>query len=311
MRELLRRIFLHDLLLKAVALVLAVVLFVVVRGDKDAATGAFVKVIYVLPKDRVLTTDPAAELRVAIRGPWTRVSRFDERDLDPVRVDLTSARNGDFRFTEDMVKLPVGLRVSSIAPASVALKFEPRVERTVPVQPILEGEPAAGFRAVRSIASPAQVRVSGAKSVVEAILRVPTRPLRIEEARGPVRGPVHLEAPPPHAAFEGVEEVVVAVEIEKALEERIVRGLPVRVTGASRLDAEAEPPTADVMLRGPAEALSQVAPGSPSLLVDAQAEDARPPAAYRKRISIVGLPTGVAAEVRPEAVTLVTRRRRD
>lgn len=311
MRALLRRVFLHDWWLKLVSLALAVVLFVVVRGDKDAATGTFVKVIYVLPKDRVLVSDPVGELRVSIRGPWTRVSRFDERDLDPVRVDLTAAKSGDFRFSEDMIKLPVGLRVASIAPASVPLKFEAKVERTVPVQPILEGEPAPGFRVARSTASPSLVKVAGAKSAVEAVQRVSTRPLRIAEARGPVRGEVQLESPPPHTLIDGSGQVTVTVEVEQVLQERILRGLPVRVSGLGRLDGEPEPAAADVTLRGPADALAQVAPGTPSLLVDAQAEDSRPPGAWRKRISVAGLPPGVAAEVRPEAVTLVTKRRRD
>ena len=56
-------------------LLTAVVLFVFVRGDKDAAAGAFVRVIYVLPKDRVLVSEPTSELRVSVRGPWTNFRR--------------------------------------------------------------------------------------------------------------------------------------------------------------------------------------------------------------------------------------------
>jgi YbbR domain-containing protein len=310
-RAVLRRWFLHDSLLKGVSLALAMVLFVVVRGDKDAATGGFVKVIYLLPKDKVLTSDPAAELKISVRGPWTRVSRFDEHDVEPVRVDLQSVPSGDFRFGEDMIKLPVGLRLSSITPASVKLTFEPRVERTVPVQPTTEGEVAPGYRVVRSTASPREVRVVGAKSVVEGMQRASTRPLRIADARATVSGAVRLEAPPPHASFDPDPQVEVEVEVVQAIGERTLSAVPVRVTGLSRLDGSLEPELADVVLRGPAEALQQVAPGSPSLLVDAQAEDARPIGTFRKRISVVGLPQGVAAEVRPESVTLVTRRRRD
>jgi hypothetical protein len=306
----LHRMFFDDSLLKGVSLVLAVVLFVIVRGEKDATTAAYVKVIYVLPKDRVLVSDPLAELRVGVRGPWTRVSRFDERELDPIRVDLTRVQSGDLHFAEDMVRLPVGLRVASITPASVPLKFEPRVERTVPIQPILEGEPEKGYRVERTEAHPREVRVSGAKSVVQGIQRAPTRPLRVEGARAPVHGQARLEAPPPHASFDG-EEVTIDAEVVPALAERTLKALPVRVAGVARLEAHVEPEVADVVLRGPAEALAGVPPGAPSLLVEAQAEDARPPGLFRKRVTVVGLPTGVAAEARPESVTLVTRRRRD
>jgi len=311
LRRLLRDIFVNDALLKAVSLVLSVVLFLVVRGDKDAAAGAYAKVIYVLPPDRVLVSDPQSDVRLGVRGPWTRVSRLDERDIEAIRVDLTRAPNGDFAFTEDMIKLPTGLRLASITPPSVKLKFEPRVSREVPVQPILEGEPLRGFRVERSEASPRTVRIVGAKSVVEGVQRARTRPLRVTDARAPVKDDVALEPAPPHAQWDGVSTVTVAAEVVPVLAEKRVAALPVRVTGAERLEATVEPETADVVLRGPEEALAQVTPGMPSLIVDAAADDARPPGASRKRISVVNLPPGVAAEVRPESVTLVTRRRRD
>jgi YbbR domain-containing protein len=257
----------------------------------------------------VLVSDPLAEVRVSVRGPFTRVNRLDEHDLDPVRIELAAHSDGDLRLTDDMVRLPPGMRVVSISPATVRLRFEPRVERSVPVLPVLEGLPAAGFRVVRSNATPKQVRASGARSVVEGIARAQTVPLRVADARGPVRGQVELVPPPPHAEWRTDGPITVEAEIEPALAERVLHGVAVRVTGASRVEARCEPDAAQVMLRGPAEALAAVGPGVPSLLVDAQAEDARPPGTFRKRISVVGLPAGIAAEVRPEAVTVVTRRR--
>jgi hypothetical protein len=154
------------------------------------------------------------------------------------------------------------------------------------------------------------VRVSGARSVVEGIARAPTQPLRIAEAREPVREEVQLAPAPPHAEWSAAK-VSVDVEIEAALAERVLRAVPIRVVGAVRLEGRTEPESAEVVLRGPADTLAQVGPGAPSLIVDAQAEDNRPPGAARKRIGVVGLPSGVAAEVRPESATLVTRRRRE
>jgi YbbR domain-containing protein len=310
MRQLLYLLLVENALLKLVSLVLALVLFVVVRGDKDAATSAYAKVVYVLPEDRVLMTDPVPEVRLGLRGPWTRVSRLDEREIAPIRVNLTSARDGEVSFTEDMISLPVGLHLASISPSSVKVRFEPKVTRRVPVQPILEGEPAQSYRVVRTEAHPREARITGAKSVVEAVQRARTRPFRVTDARQAVHGDVALEAPPPRSLWEeGV--VTVDVEVAPVLAERRLSGMSILVTGAVRLDARVEPAMAEVVLRGPADALAGVEPGRPSLLVDAAAEDARVPGAYRKRIHVVGLPEGVAAEIRPESVTLITRRRHE
>src|SRR5262245_32888133 len=123
MRNILRTVFVEDALLKGVSFALALVLFVVVRGDKDAATATYAKVIYVLPEDKVLVSDPVTEVRLGIRGPWTRISRLTESDVGAIHVDLGRAQNGDHSFTEDMIKLPVGLRLTSITPPSVKLRF--------------------------------------------------------------------------------------------------------------------------------------------------------------------------------------------
>lgn len=311
MRQLLYNLFIQDAPLKLVSLVLALILFVVVRGDKDAATSAYAKVVYVLPEDRVLMTEPVSEVRLGLRGPWTRVSRFDEREIAPIRVDLTSTRDGEVSFMEDMVRLPVGLHLASITPSSIRVRFEPKVTRRVAVQPILEGEPAQGYRVVRTEAHPREARITGAKSVVETVQRARTRPLRVTDARETLHGDVALETPPPRSFWEGGGVVAVDVEVAPMLAERRVSGVGILVTGASRLDARIEPAVAEVVLRGPADALAGVESGTLSLLVDAAAEDARAPGSYRKRINVAGLPLGVAAEIRPEAVMLVTRRRHE
>ena len=311
MRDLLRRALLENVLLKLVALALAVVLFVVVHGDRDALTSIYLKVVYLYPPGKVLVSEPVSEIRLTVRGPMRGIARLVDSDLEPMRVDLRNASDGALRFDPEMIHLPVGLHVATISPESVSLSFQSRVDKLVPVQPVVEGEPAAGFRLVRSSAQPRMVRVSGAKNVIDAISRVATLPVRVADARESVRTEVELVPPPPHAEWKLDRKVTVEIEVAQALAERVMKGLQIRVMGAERLDGVTEPGAADVVLRGPADALAQVGPGSPSLIVDAQAEDVRAPGVFRKRISVVGLPAGVAAEVRPESMTLVTRRRRD
>jgi len=56
-----------------------------------------------------------------------QLGRPDFRILHQPHFILARVGGGDLRFGEDMIKLPVGLRVASITPASVRLKFEPRL----------------------------------------------------------------------------------------------------------------------------------------------------------------------------------------
>jgi YbbR domain-containing protein len=309
-RPLFVRIFVEELPLKVLSLVLAVTLFVLVRNDKDATSGAYVKVIYTLPEDRVLVSEPVPEIKVSVRGPWTKLQHLD-RSLEPVHIDLTRVHTPEVRIDEDMLKVPAGVRVSSIVPSEVHVEFEPRVVREVPVQPILEGQPAEGYRVAKVVAEPARVRVDGAKSAVDAIERVPTRPLRITDARGPVKGDVALEAPPLHTRFLESTTVSVRADIQAAMVERIFEGLPIKIVGLTHLDASVEPATARLVIRGPSPLVGDVSDKTVGLKIDASLIDTRPPAKYLRTLTVSGLPAGVAAEVQPDTIMLTTRRKRE
>jgi len=309
-RPLIVRAFTDELPIKALAMILAVTLFVLVRNDKDAASGAYVKVIYSLPEDRVLVSDAVPEVKVSVRGPWTKLQHLD-RSLEPIRIDLTSVHTPDVRIDEDKIKVPAGVRVESIVPSEVHVEFEPRVQRDVPVQPILEGQPAEGYRVAKVTANPARVRVDGAKSAVEGIERVPTRPLRITDAKGPVKGDVALEAPPAHTRFLEAQTVHVGADIQTAMVERVFDELPIKVVGLTHLDATVDPPTARLVIRGPSPLVGDVSDKTVALKIDASLIDTRPPAKYIRTLTVSGLPAGIAAEVQPDTIMLTTRRKRE
>jgi YbbR domain-containing protein len=311
MRAVLWRAITEDVPIKIAALLISISLFVLARSDKDAATGAFVRVVYTLPPDRVLVSEPVSEVKVGIRGPWTRIQRLDERELEPIRIDLSHTKDSVMHFDESMVTVPAGLRVVSISPTETKLDFEPRAERDVPVQPVLEGQPQEGFRVHAITVEPDRVRVAGPRRVIQKLERVTTRPLRIADATGALRETIALEAPPRSSQYLDAATVTVTADIRPAIVERAVEGVAVRVVGLTHLDADLDPRAATVILRGPSDLVRRVSPSSLVLTIDARIEDARPPALVKKRIDLAGLPSGVAAEVRPDSVVLSTRRRRE
>jgi YbbR domain-containing protein len=209
------------------------------------------------------------------------------------------------------VKVPAGVRVASIVPSEIHVEFEPRVMREVPVQPILEGQPAEGYRVAKVTAEPGRVRVDGAKSAVDAIERVPTRPLRITDARGPVKGDVALEAPPVHTRFLESTTVTVRADVQPAMVEKTFDDMPIKIVGLTRMDATPEPATARLIVRGPSPLVGDISDKTVSLKIEASLMDARPPAKYVRTVTVSGLPAGVAAEVQPDTIMLTTRRKRE
>jgi YbbR domain-containing protein len=307
-RGLLRQIFVENLGLKLVALVLAVTVFVLVRGEKDAQTGGFVKVIYSYPSDRVLVTDPPDRVRLLVRGPWTRINRFKERDLDPIRVDLGSAASGEFKFQDDMIKLPQGVRVVSFNPPSVKLEFEPRVTRTIPITPSLEGAPAGGYKVEGTEVEPSDASVTGAQSVLLSITHVGTDLVRISGAHGAVTRVVSLARLPRHAEFVDDGKVRVSVRIVPEVGERVVPRVLVQAVGGPA-PARIEPATVDVVVRGPRAGLDALAPATIVASVDVHDLGAAMPGSYLRPVTVGGLVDGLSADARPASVRVTMARR--
>ena len=86
--------------------------------------------------------------------------------------------------------------------------------------------------------------------------------------------------------------------------------LPIRAVGLHKLDGDIDPPTARLILRGPATLVSTLTQEQVALHVSAELADTRAPARYLRSVTVSGLPSGVAAEVQPDAVSLTTHPRR-
>src|SRR5262245_57330991 len=135
MRELLHKVFAEDVLIKAIAFAVAVVMVFVVRSELEASTALYVRVNYSEPHGRVMVSEQQVDqVKVLVRGPWGRVNHAGEAAVDPILINLSEHNDGELRFKPEMVRLPPGLRVESFVPTGLYLHFEPEVTGTRPVQ---------------------------------------------------------------------------------------------------------------------------------------------------------------------------------
>jgi YbbR domain-containing protein len=304
-RDLLRRWFLENVALKTVALVLAVTLFILVRGEKETERSVKVRVAYVKPVDRTLINEVPQTVDVWVRGPWTRIKRLDTDDIDPVVLDLTKAGDGEVPLEDSAVRLPVGLRVMSIRPAKVAVAFE--YQKRVPVVPEVVGALASGFVVRALSAEPAVVGVRGPKGVIDGVVDVRTMPIPLAGKRAPFHGEVAL-VPPPRGAACDAERVDVTVQIEEEVAQKTLAALPIQVMPPPGVKNppgyDVAPSAVDVLLRGPKNAIKQVDDHKVTAVVDLHVEDLTPQAPRAAPVMVRGTPPGVAVEVHPSEITL-------
>lgn len=300
MREQLYKVFVEDLIIKALALVAAAILVIVVRTELEASTTLFVHVAYTEPQGRVMISEQQPEqVRVVVRGPWGRINRAGEAAVEPIHIDLSNYSDGEMRFSPEMLRLPEGLRVESFVPPSLYLHYEPEVKLALPVQVTIEGEPADGYRFRQATPVPKLVRIRGAQNVLENMRNVLTKPLNIANFTGSASVNVDLVPPPKHTSFMDNPPPKISAEVVVELVEKKFANVPIRPTGNEQ-NIKISPQTATIVLRGQdLDKLQEI----PVLMLDTSAEERKPAGVtYRKRPQVVNLPPGIAYEVSPGQV---------
>jgi hypothetical protein len=301
--------------IKLVSLVFAIVLFLVVRADKDAVAAGYVEVEYQYDASKwILMSTPPRQLRVSIRGPWSKVNRFDERKLKAVKLNVESLKKEVFAFQPDMIQVPAGLRVVAISPPTAEIRVERLVERKVPLVPRMVGEVAAGYAlAGRPVAEPSTVLLRGPSSLLAQLATdgLPLAPVDLTNAEGPVERTVDVaSALPKHvsaltALRIKVLQAVVATQGERALPDVALLAVGFAVPDQQPLlDLSA----VALFLKGPVPILARIDPKTISVAIDLTKEGKRLPGVMGVIKPLVpadvkGLPPGVTVTtLRPDRV---------
>lgn len=263
MGALLRRIFLENFVLKALALALAVSLVLVKREDQRTVGTVSVRVRVTHPTNRVLTSPPVDKVKITVEGKYNRLRQYEADGVAEVELNLTGYEEGQVTFDPKLFRLPPGLEVQAVWPAAMVVRFENRVQRRVPVKPVFEGEPQTGFRLTQIGVEPIAVTVEGAESVVRKMENVNTAPVSLVGRNQPTVIDVELEAPPRYAGYrERGQRYRVTAFIEEKRKTRMIAGVQVEVRDvpANSPGFEVSPASVDVTLNGPVGQLSELDP---------------------------------------------------
>jgi YbbR domain-containing protein len=257
--------------LKLLSVGLAVMLWMIVSGEETVERGLRVPLEFQqFPPGLELQQEMPSTIDVRVRGGSGTLSRLSPTDIVAV-VDLHGARPGRqlFHLTADQVRVPFGVEVAQLTPASIALVFESTASRQVAVAPAVEGKPAPGFVIGKITSDPAVVEVIGPESAVKRVSEAITETIAITDANTTVRESVTVGFLEPAVRLKQPRGVAVTVEIVPAPLERVVRGRPVHLQNlAPNLSARAIPAVVDVTLRGGRDSLNRAAADDITASVD-------------------------------------------
>ncbi len=299
----------EDIGLKVASLLLALVVWFIVAGEKTSEIGLTVPVeLQNLPKDLEVVGDAVNSVEVRLRATPAIIRRLSPGDVQ-FQIDLQGLAEGEhyIHLTEDYVRRPFGVTVVKLTPASIRLVLERTQVREVPVRARVRGTPAPGFEIADVVTEPETVEIAGPQSRVRATPDVFTEAVDVDGAKQSVTAEVNIGIGDPLLRLVGNPRVKVTAKIRERHGERTLAGLKVDVRGTTT--TLAHPAHVDVVLRGPETLLAELPPSAVTAYVNAG--KAQPRAAVPVAIQLAPGLTGLTvSRVEPPEVRLVPHRRR-
>jgi len=247
--------------LKALSLVLALLLWMIVSGEETVERGLRVPLeLQQVPAGLELTGEVPATVDVRVRGASGTLSRVSTGDVVAV-LDLRNAQSGRrlFPLTPKDVRVPFGVEIVQVQPSALAMAFEPSASRRVTVIPAVDGRPAPGYVVGSLEADPKTVEVIGPETAVRRATEALTEPVSVAGARDRVQQSVTLGLIDPSLRLKNVGTATVTVQIVPAPLERSLHNRPVHLRNvAPNLEAQAIPSAVGLTVRGSREALARV-----------------------------------------------------
>lgn len=311
----------ENLPLKAAALILAVFLWLYVRGEERPVQLISLPLeLEGLPADLAIVGDRLESIAVRVRAPEATL-----RALSPGRfrahVNLGGARTGEVSLplARENVRAPIGVEVVQVDPSFLTLRFERRSRREVPLVARLKGAPAAGLEARGYTLVPDHVAIEGPESLVAAVEEVLTEEVDLSGVRKDLQQRVRLAPIGGGVRIDGAGTAALTVAIGEALVTTVYPGVRVSPNLPAGAAFEAVPveSTVTVTLEGTAAELRSIQPENLTALLDLEGMSPRGvPYDVRPRVVLTPEDLGEGVTVRavsPETISvrLSHRRKRD
>ena len=257
--------------LKFLSICIAALLWLVVAGDRVVERSLRVPVEYQnLPQGLELVGDPLESVDVRLRGSSGTLGRLETPDTSAV-IDLRNARPGRrlFHLTAAQIKVPYGVDVTQVTPATLSIEFENSAVRILQVRPSLEGRPAPGYEVQNIKSDPATVEVIGPESALRGLDEAMTEPISIANETRPVHEVVTVGVADPSVRLRSPQTATVTVQIGPGSSTKTLTNVAVTVTNADdRVRVRVRPPSVSISLKGTRESIQTLTDESVQAQVD-------------------------------------------
>ncbi len=221
-----------NLVLKLVSFFFAVFLWYFVVGEDKIDTTLYIPLeITNLPQNLVISNQFRKQLEVTVNGPRGLVRSISGKDISRP-VDLSNVQPGNhvIKNTPESIELPNSIQIQNIRPANISLTIDRLVKKELPIKPVLEGEPAAGYEVAGLFAVPPTLELTAPAAILKEDVFLSTEPIDISGLKKNFTAEVSLKVRDEITELIGEPTISVNVLIKEKEVSRAFENIPVSFT---------------------------------------------------------------------------------
>jgi YbbR domain-containing protein len=184
MKRFIKEFFLENWSLKITALLLALILWLFIRGEPSPSSVVRIPIQVQLPSQMEVTSERPTMIEVTMRGAAFSNVWFG-RPLPNCIVNLQDAKEGEHtvQLNTDNIQVPkgAGIEVLQVNPTRALIVLQQTISKLVPISAPIRGEPARGFEIYGKQLKPSSIIITGPRSHIEPVREILTEVISLRD----------------------------------------------------------------------------------------------------------------------------------
>ncbi len=243
----------HNLAIKLLSFFFALFLwYFVVGADKvDMKIVVPVEILNV-PSGLVIANQFKSQLEVTVSGPRSIIRGLENQRFSRA-VDLSKAMPGTIVINNQPadIPLPRGIDILRIQPSHVNLLIDILIDRTIPIKPLIVGEPAHGYKITVVSLEPETIVISGPKTILADLDHLTTEPIDVDKLTGNFVKQVKLALVQTLIDLIGEPVVMAKVYIQEKTEVKVLRSIHIEAINTNDQKFRLIPEKVEIKVEAP------------------------------------------------------------
>lgn len=251
------------------------------------------------PANLAVVSEMPPALQVRVMGPRSLISKLSQAKLTQT-LDLSGYKSGPHTIYlgPNNFAFPRGVQILRIQPNPVSLTLAFTEIRTLPIKPVLAGNPPEGYELISAGTKPPQVTVKGPATELADLKSIPTVPLDLTRLTEPIVMVTNLDFKNLHLTLAQPVSILADINIAPKTMTRTILNVPVL---AAPTPARLGRTTVTLIVKGPWPRVKELKPEDLKATVDTRNLS---PGHYQLKVA-VDLPPDVSlVSINPSAIAI-------